>query len=491
MQSSTDYVWKSLLSEFLGTFILVFVVCSAVALTLAQGGSILASAFAYGLALLTIIYVWGPYSGAHVNPAVSFGFAVAGQMNWLLMLGYWIAQLLGGIAAAALVAYFFGTATGAGASVGVATNTDMWKCFLMEAFLTFFLVLAYLFIYRNPFLAIVSGIAIGLVLTFCFLAGGYISGASMNPARSLGPAIFSNNMGSYWIYVFGPLLGALVAALVYKLFTIDFSCCTKVDECGNEILDECGRPLKECKRPLVDNCGNPVKDCNGCQEWDTYTKHERRLTHMQETPLMYAGQWMSAHGFDPRYIKQEVDHAVAKVLPNGVIENPKEIVQSVIQSVTPQPSEGSPAAEILTETKTTTITIETVPDQLMAMKSPDMMSVRNPELMSMKNPDMMSVRNPELMSMRNPDMMSVRNPDMMSMRNPDMMSMRNTDMMSMRNPDMMSMRNPDMMSMRNPLQPNSMMYGQNTGLYPDRGLGATVQSAAADALRLPNLASPL
>src|SRR4030042_3109293 len=102
----SDYLWKSLLSEFIGTFTLVFIGASAVALTVAQGGSILNSAFAFGLALMTIIYVWGSYSGAHVNPAVSFGFAVAGQMNWGLMLGYWIAQLLGGIAAAALVAYF-------------------------------------------------------------------------------------------------------------------------------------------------------------------------------------------------------------------------------------------------------------------------------------------------------------------------------------------------------------------------------------------------
>lgn len=333
----SDYLWKALLAEFIGTFTLVFIGASAVALTVAQGGSILNSAFAFGLALMTIIYVWGSYSGAHVNPAVSFGFAVAGQMNWGLMLGYWIAQLLGGIAAAALVAYFFGTASGAGASVGILTNTDAWKAVLLEAFLTFFLVIAYLFIYRNPFLAIVSGIAIGLVLTFAMLAGGYLTGASLNPARSLGPAIFSNNIGTWWIYIVGPLLGALVAALIYKLFTVNFSCCDKVDECGNKILDECGRPLKECKRPLVDNCGKPVKDCHGVQQYDTYVTHERKLTHHQETPLMAAGEWMSAHGFDPRYIRQEVGHAVKEVLPNGVVQNPPAVIDSVIASVSPRP----------------------------------------------------------------------------------------------------------------------------------------------------------
>jgi len=329
--ASSDYLWRSLLAEFLGTFTLVFIGASAVALTVAQGGSVLTSAFAFGLALMTIIYVWGTYSGAHVNPAVSFGFAVAGQMNWGLMLGYWVAQLVGGIAAAALVAYFFGTASGAGASIGSLTNTDAWRAVLMEAFLTFFLVIAYLFVYRNPMLALISGVAVGLVLTFTFIAGGSLTGASTNPARSLGPAIFSNNMGTYWIYIVGPLLGALVAALVYKLFTIDFSCCDMVDDCGEKILDECGRPLKQCKRKLLDNCGKPISDCNG-DKWETYTKHERLLTHHQETPLMTVGEWMSGHGMDPRYIKQEVGHMLTGEHPEPVANQPAAVIQTIVKT---------------------------------------------------------------------------------------------------------------------------------------------------------------
>jgi MIP family channel proteins len=326
-----DYVWKALFVEFVGTFTLVFIGGSAVALTVGQGGSLLASAFAFGLALLTLIYMFSSYSGAHFNPAVSFGFAVAGQMNWLLMLGYWVAQLLGAITAAALIAYFYGTATGAGASIGYATNTDAWKAILMEAVLTFFLVMAYLLIYRNPGLALITGLAIGLVLTFAMLAGGPVSGASMNPARSLGPALFSNNMGTYWIYVVGPLLGALVAALVYWLLTKDWGCCNKLDACGKPILDECGRPLKECKRRVLDNCGKPVSDCNG-DKYETYTKHDRKYTHMPETPLKAVGQWLSAHGFDPRYIAQEADRTMSQVNPSGVVQNPQGVVRSVLQS---------------------------------------------------------------------------------------------------------------------------------------------------------------
>lgn len=303
---------RALLTEFLGTFVLVLIGCSAVAQTVAQGGSLVGSAFAFGLVLMSLFYAFGSFSGAHFNPAVSFGFAVAGRMSWGLMIGYWIAQFLGGIAAGALVAYFYGTDNGAGASVGSLTYTDQWKAFLVEAFLTFFLVIIVLLVTRNPMLAIASGLAIGLVLTFGMLAGAPLTGGSMNPARSLGPAIFSNNMGSYWIYIVGPLVGALVAALVYKLFTTDFSCCTKVDECGNPVTDECGNKLKECTRPVLDRCGKPVVDCDGCPVTETYTKHERKVGFMQENFETAIGSWMTSYGFNPQYIKQEVSHAIER-----------------------------------------------------------------------------------------------------------------------------------------------------------------------------------
>lgn len=356
----TRDIWIALLAEFIGTFLLVFIGASAVSLTTTQGGSVLATAFAFGLALAALIYIWGTYSGAHFNPAVSFGFAVAGQMNWLAMLGYWLVQFIAAIAAGGLVAYFFGTATGAGATTGVFTYTDAWKTIFFEALLTFFLVIAYLFLYKNPFYALISGIAIGITLTACIIAGSYGTGASLNPARSVGTGIFGNAGGSIWLYIVGPLLGALVAALVYRLLTIDFTCCDKTDDCGNVIKDECGNPLKECCRPKVDNCGNVVKDCHGEIEYDTYTKHERKLTHMQETPLMAVGQWMSSHGFDPRYLRQEVGHVVDKVLPNGVVENPPAVVESIVQSVVPTSLPKEVAQVPVTQTTKPQLT----PDQM-------------------------------------------------------------------------------------------------------------------------------
>ena len=212
-----EEIWKALLVEFFGTFILVFVGAGAVALTAAQGGSLLGSAFAFGLALLVIVYVFATWSGAHVNPAVSLGYAVSGRMSWLNMIGYWIAQFLGGILAAALIVFFFGSSSGVGASVGSLTSTAPWKALLFEALLTFFLVFAALQVTNNPALALVSGLVIGMILTADMLVGFPLTGASMNPARSLGPALFSNNIGSYWIYFFGPLLGAIVAALLFRL----------------------------------------------------------------------------------------------------------------------------------------------------------------------------------------------------------------------------------------------------------------------------------
>lgn len=257
--SSDIPLWKALTSELIGTFALVFIGCSAGALAVTQGGTLLGTAFAFGLVLMTMIYILGSYSGSLFNPAIAFGFALSGRMNWGIMLLYWIVQLIAGIAAAALVVYFFGSATGVGASVGSLTYTNQWGAVLAEMIATFVLVITVLLVTRNPMLSVVTGIAIGLVLTFDILAIGTLTGGSMNPARSLGPAIFSDNMSSYWIYIVGPLLGALLAALFYRLFTYDWNCCDKVDECGNPVLDECGRKIKECKVPLVDNCGRKIE----------------------------------------------------------------------------------------------------------------------------------------------------------------------------------------------------------------------------------------
>lgn len=215
-------LWKALAAEFIGTFTLVLIIAGVVAVAAQQGQGPVPAALASGLILIAIVYTWGQYSHAHVNPATSFGVAVAGEMPWTTMIAYWIVQFLGAILAAALITYFFGTANGGGASVGSLTYTDQWKALLVEAFITFFLVMAFLFASKSPAHSIVLGLAYGSTLAAIFFFGGSLTGASANPARSLGPALFTNNMSSIWIYLLGPAIGALVAGLVFRLMGVDW-----------------------------------------------------------------------------------------------------------------------------------------------------------------------------------------------------------------------------------------------------------------------------
>ena len=219
-------LWKSLITEFLGTFILTFILAGAVALTVANGGSVIGSALAGGLAYLALIYTLGCYSGANFNPAISFGLALTGRLGWCRMLLYWIMQFLGAIAAGALISWIFGLDGFAGAPGGDLTFEEPWKVVVLEMFLTFFLVLTFLYMTRNPMTAIISGFVIGLVLTADILVGGFIARVGVNPAYALGTGIFAgnNNLANYWVFVLGPVLGALLAALVYKAMTIPWTC---------------------------------------------------------------------------------------------------------------------------------------------------------------------------------------------------------------------------------------------------------------------------
>lgn len=330
---SSANVWKALIGEFLGTFTLVFTGCAAIAA--AGPKNTLVAAIAFGLALVAALYTWGSFTGGHFNPAVSFGFAVAGQMHWGLMLGYWIAQLLGGIAAAALVWYLFGRAdANKSASVGELTCESAWKTILFEALLTTFLVLAFLFIYRNPLYATIGGLVLGIVLSACIFAGQSSTGAGLNPARSLGPAIFARQMSSYWMYVIGPLVGALVAGLLYKLFTYPFGDRYKVDDCGVPIKDACGNCIKIRKVQVVDSCGNPVVDPECCEP--VYRDEEyvdAPLGFWQETPITYANRMLHEHGISGQYLLQEAKGSVKMIKDNGIFANGhQDVVATVMQA---------------------------------------------------------------------------------------------------------------------------------------------------------------
>lgn len=203
---------RALIAEFLGVFALCFVGIGAIAAT--QGGDLMVVALAHGLAIGLSVVALGTISGGHFNPAVTFGMLITGRITPVSAVGYWVAQLLGGLVAAFFIgALYGGTAVADGTPAPGANHTAI-QALMMEIFLTFFLV-SVIFgsaVFNNYSYA---GLAIGLAITMDILAGGAISGAAMNPARAFGPAIIGGEWSAHWVYWVGPLVGAGLAALLY------------------------------------------------------------------------------------------------------------------------------------------------------------------------------------------------------------------------------------------------------------------------------------
>jgi MIP family channel proteins len=220
---------KAAVAEYIGTFTLVFIGAGAGAMAVANGGGIVSVALAHGIALMVIVYTWGSISGAHVNPAVTLGIAFTGRINPATAVIYWTCQFLGGVTAAYLLAYLIGTDSGLGQTIGSLTPgtptagplASAARTITLEAVLTFFLVASVFASGVFEKNGMLSGVAIGLVLTMDILVGGTLTGASMNPARTFGPALVMRtqvDMAYYWMYLIGPFIGATVAALAYDQF---------------------------------------------------------------------------------------------------------------------------------------------------------------------------------------------------------------------------------------------------------------------------------
>lgn len=213
---------RPLLAELIGTFALVFIGAGAGALGL---GGLVGVAFAHGLVVVSFAYAYGHISGTHINPAVTLGVWVAGRIDTARAAAYVVVQLLGGALAGFALAWVLGgTETGLGATVlaqglevgdAVITVTPMAGLFL-ETLLTFFLVNAVLNAGIKGAATSLAGLAIGLTLTLCILMGGPLTGASVNPARTLGPALAAGIYDDVWIYFVGPALGGLLAALLFR-----------------------------------------------------------------------------------------------------------------------------------------------------------------------------------------------------------------------------------------------------------------------------------
>ena len=214
---------KKYISECIGTMVLVFMGCgSAVFLGADTDGGHLAVALAFGLSIVAMAYVIGSVSGCHINPAVSLGAFLDKRIGAADFCGYVVSQITGAILGAFLlktVSDFAGVDKTGGLGTNLATGAGgTGGALLVEVILTFIFVLTILGVTADESKGGVAGIVIGLTLTFVHIVGIPLTGTSVNPARSIGPAIFAGGgaLTDLWIFIVAPLVGAALAAIFYK-----------------------------------------------------------------------------------------------------------------------------------------------------------------------------------------------------------------------------------------------------------------------------------
>ena len=208
---------KKYISEFIGTFVLVFVGCgTAASIGCDVTGGYLTTALAFGLAIVAMAYSIGNISGCHVNPAVSIAVYMNGGLDKKDLVGYIISQFLGATAAAGILNLFVPN-SGLGSNALYMDNVGL--SLLIEIILTFIFVLTILGVTSKDKFSNIAGLVIGLTLTFVHLIGIGFTGTSVNPARSFGPALISGNFSGLWVFIVAPIVGGVLAALCHKYLT--------------------------------------------------------------------------------------------------------------------------------------------------------------------------------------------------------------------------------------------------------------------------------
>jgi aquaporin Z len=209
-----------LIIEFVGTFILVTVAAGAGVISHYAGGSPIsrtAAVIAPGAVVMAMIYAWGPLSGLHINPAVTFGFTARGVFPPKWMVPYWVVQFVGAICAALFLRGVFGNVS-AGGNYPINKPGGDWRSLVMEIVLTAILMSIILNTATGSrSIGHNAAIAVGATVALLGLFASPISGASMNPARSLGPDIVGADYTGWWVYVAGPVIGAFVAVAIIRL----------------------------------------------------------------------------------------------------------------------------------------------------------------------------------------------------------------------------------------------------------------------------------
>ncbi len=229
---------KKYFAEMVGTFVLTLLGCgTAMFLGCNTPAGVVGTAVAFGLAVVAMAYTIGGISGCHINPAITLGVALSGRMSWKDACGYWCGQVIGGIIAGAVLLLLTNVVaapdlTGGLGTNGVANAGGAWGACLVECLATFIFVLVVLGTTDAKVGAgNLAGLAIGLSLILIHLVCINLTGTSVNPARSIGPAIFAGGqaLADLWVFIVAPLVGGALAACVWKCFSC-CGCCKKEAE---------------------------------------------------------------------------------------------------------------------------------------------------------------------------------------------------------------------------------------------------------------------
>jgi len=215
---------KKYISEFIGTFSMIFCGTGAMTVNEVTGGEVthVGIAITWGLIVMAMIYAFGETSGAHFNPAVTIAFAFAKKFAWKEVPKYIIAQIVGAFAASLVLWFLFPTSETLGATI---PTVGVWRAFVLELLLTFFLMVVIINVSTgSKEMGIIAGIAIGGVVLLEAMFAGPITNASMNPARSIAPNIVSGNIEGLWLYILAPIIGAILAVVSCRLIKED-NCC--------------------------------------------------------------------------------------------------------------------------------------------------------------------------------------------------------------------------------------------------------------------------
>lgn len=207
---------KKYLAEILGTFILIFAGTGSVIVNQQTGGALGLAGIAavWGFVIIAMIYAFGDISGTHLNPAVTVAFAVDKRFAWKEVPAYLVSQLAGACLASGMLHLLF--PDNKSLAITLPAGTEM-QSFILEIVMTFILMMVILRVSVGAKeKGITAGIAIGGTVWFLVLFGGPISGTSLNPTRSLAPALVSGNLQSLWIYLTAPFLGAILAVIVHR-----------------------------------------------------------------------------------------------------------------------------------------------------------------------------------------------------------------------------------------------------------------------------------